>query len=123
MLPNQPKKNPAGGPGFSRTQTSMTRRQSTSPRLPRNWRVRLPEPTSYYADIGKLGRPNSAGWAQGLCPFHDDHDASLSVRLDDPRGFWRCFAGCGAGDLVSFHQRQTGFDFKRAVADLIGGLP
>lgn len=120
MLPNQPKKNPAGGPGFSRTQTSLTRRQSTSPRLPRNWRDRLPEPTSYYAHVEKLGRPNASGWAQGLCPFHDDHDASLSVCLAYVRGHWRCFAGCGHGDMIAFHERRTGLSFVRAVADLIG---
>lgn len=121
MLPNHPKKNPAGGPGYSKAQSSVTHRKSTTHKLPRNWRDRLPNPALYYVQIDKLGRPNSAGWAQGICPFHEDHDASLSVRLDDPRGYWRCFAGCGHGDLIAFHQRMTGFPFIRAVADLIGG--
>ena len=56
----------------------------------------------------------------GRCPFHDDRNASLSVNLRDERGGWRCFAGCGGGDLVGFHMRQTGKAFCDAVADLLG---
>lgn len=36
-------------------------------------------------------------------------------------GGWRCFAGCGAGDLLSFHERLTGMGFRDAVAELTGG--
>lgn len=90
-------------------------------RLPADWRGRLPVPADYYgAHVAKLGKRNGSGWAQGWCPFHDDHDASLSVNLHNPRGGWRCFAGCGGGDLVGFHMRMTGKPFKEAVADLIG---
>lgn len=91
-------------------------------RLPRNWRERMPDPETYYcARIEKLGARHANGWAQGRCPFHDDGTASLSVHLDSPRGGWRCFAGCGAGDLVSFHMRLTGMGFVEAVRDLVGG--
>ncbi len=89
--------------------------------LPANWRQRLPDPTVYYAEhVRKLGAVNSAGWAPGRCPFHEDREASLSVHLGGDRGGWRCFAGCGHGDVVSFHQRLTGMDFKGAVRDLLG---
>lgn len=85
-----------------------------------DWRDRLPDPAQYYRAHGiKLGRANATGWAQGRCPFHDDQQASLSVNLR--HGGWRCFAGCGAGDLLSFHQRLTGLGFRAAVADLTGG--
>ena len=90
--------------------------------IPHNWRDRLPDPAAYYSEhVAKLGKPNGTGWAQGVCPFHDDHNKSLSVCLASDRGGWRCFAGCGGGDLVSFHSRLRGLDFKGAVRDLIGG--
>jgi len=67
-----------------------------------------------------LGRPKGNGYAVGLCPFHDDHSPSFGVKLTDARGHWCCYAGCGKGDMVEFHQRLTGMDFKAAVRDLIG---
>src|SRR5690349_16592224 len=93
-------------------------------RIPENWRARLPDPATYYGQhVAKLGKPNATGWAQGICPLHDDHSCSLSVHLAGERGHWRCFAGCGGGDLVGFHQRVTGKDFKGAVRDLLGVRP
>jgi DNA primase len=81
----------------------------------------LPAPDAYYhGAVENLSRANSTGWAQGRCPFHEDKNASLSVNVTDPRGGWRCFAGCGGGDLVGFHMRRTGLDFNHAVRELIG---
>lgn len=92
-----------------------------SARLPENWRDRLPDPESYYrTHVAKLGKAHGNGWAQGRCPFHDDATASLSVNLAQPRGFWRCFAGCGSGDVVSFHMKRTGLSFPAAARDLLG---
>ena len=92
-----------------------------SSRLPGNWRDRLPDPAAYYAQhVAKLGKANGEGWAQGRCALHDDRHESLSVRLAHPRGFWRCFAGCGKGDMVSFHMRLKGYGFVDAVRDLLG---
>jgi DNA primase len=90
--------------------------------LPRDWRNRLPDPESYYRrHVAKLGRTNGAGWAQGLCPFHDDHHPSLSVCVFG-RGPWQCRA-CGAhGDLLTFHERATGLSFLAAVRDLFGSV-
>lgn len=107
-------------PGTKRSPASSGSR-ATSSRLPENWRDRLPNPASYYArHLEKLTRPNATGWAQARCPFHDDHDASLSVHVAGDRGHWRCFASCGSGDIVSFHMRLTGLDFMAAARDLIG---
>lgn len=90
-------------------------------RLPANWRERLPDAADYYGQrIAKLGRPNQGGWAQGVCPFHDDHNASLSVQVEGERGHFRCFACGEKGDMVTFHQKRTGLDFARAVRDLLG---
>lgn len=99
---------------------SMPRTQRTMS-MPANWRDRVPDPANYYAQhVQKLGRPNATGWAQGVCPFHEDRNASLSVHVTSERGHWRCFASCGGGDLVGFHMRLRGLDFKAAVRDLIG---
>lgn len=89
-------------------------------RLPARWRHRLPAPEAYYRQhVPSLGAMRHDGWAQGLCPFHDDHHPSLSVHLDDPRGGWICFAGCGRGDLIAFHMRATALPFVDAVRDLV----
>jgi hypothetical protein len=78
-------------------------------RLPLNWRERLPDPETYYRKrIDKLGQRHGS-------------NASLSVNLDSPRGGWRCFAGCGSGDLLAFHMRLTGLGLTDAVRDLVGG--
>lgn len=101
-----------------------TRRGWQEHRMPVSWRERMPEPETYYrARVEKLGARHANGWAQGRCPFHDDGTASLSVHLDSARGGWRCFAGCGSGDLLAFHMRLTGLGFADAVRDLVGGAP
>lgn len=94
--------------------------QNAPRRLPNQWRDCLPAPDAYYrANIGKLGKANGGGWAQGTCPFHDDKNASLSVKIAE-RGNWKCFAGCGSGDMLSFHMRRTCLPFADAVRDLLG---
>lgn len=91
-----------------------------SDRLPRDWRQHLPAPERYYrARVERLGKPNGQGWAQGRCPLHQDRHESLSVSFQ--HGGWRCFAGCGCGDMVSFHERLTGKAFTEAARDLVEG--
>jgi len=90
--------------------------------MPGDWRERLPNAGNYYGQhIEKLTTPNAAGFAQGRCPFHDDKNASLSVNVRDAHGGWRCFAGCGGGDLVGFHMRLRRLPFREAVRDLCRG--
>jgi len=49
----------------------------------------------------------------GLCPFHDDHNPSLSV--NPSTNLWQCF-GCGAaGDVIRFVELYDQVDFKKAV--------
>jgi len=90
--------------------------------LPRDWLRRLPDPVTYYERcLASLGPSNPHGWAQSRCPFHDDHEASLSVHL--VHGGWHCFAGCGQGDLVAFHRRLNDLTFVAAVLDLLRWRP
>jgi len=50
-----------------------------------------------------------------VCPFHDDHDPSLTVYNDDDGDRWRCF-GCEAhGDLYDWLQRRQGVGIREAV--------
>ena len=73
---------------------------------------------SRYVELDDRGR--------GLCPFHDDTAASFSVHRE--HNYWHCFAGCGAGDIISFYmtyqQRVEGkeCDFKAALTDMAGLL-
>jgi len=45
------------------------------------------------------------------CPFHEDKNASFSVRNKK----WICFAGCGRGDIFDFVKKQHGYSFLDAV--------
>lgn len=39
----------------------------------------------------------------GLCPLHDDKTSSFSMSLS--KGLWKCFSGCGQGNLPQFHAK------------------
>ena len=65
--------------------------------------------------IEKLGvrlRKASKGYLE-LCPFHDDHNPSLSVNRE--RGLWHCFGCNRGGDLAAFirewQQHKTASDY------------
>lgn len=106
---------------YGKGEATGSQNRSQSLRVPANWRDRLPDPLAYYGEhVPKLGNRNCTGWAQGRCPFHEDRDASFSVCLDGARGAWKCFAGCGHGDMVSFHMRLRAVTFVEAVRDLVG---
>jgi len=49
---------------------------------------------------------------KGLCPFHDDHNPSMSVTPG--KGFF-CHSCRAGGDQVAFIQESKGVDFKEAV--------
>jgi len=49
----------------------------------------------------------------GLCPFHDDHNPSLSI--NPTTNLWQCF-GCGTGgDVIRFVELYDQVNFKKAV--------
>ena len=56
------------------------------------------------AVLHRLDRVKSTGpgkW-QALCPAHDDKRPSLSIReADDGKVLLKCWAGCGAAEIVS----------------------
>jgi len=60
-------------------------------------------------------KKNGKSWF-GLCPFHDDHNPSLSI--NPSTNLWQCF-GCGAGgDVIRFVELFDQVDFKEAVKRL-----
>jgi len=78
-------------------------------------RERLPEALGYYT--GELGALKGRGaWRQALCCFHEERSPSLSVNVES--GHFRCFACDAKGDLLAFHMRRHGLDFKSACKAL-----
>ena len=48
---------------------------------------------------------------KALCPFHDDHHASLSFK----NGKWKCWSCGESGDTISLVMKVLGKDFKEAT--------
>ena len=63
---------------------------------------------SQHVDLDARGR--------GLCPFHDDHHESFSVKIED--NYWHCFAGCKGQTIVDFWMQWRGIGFKDALREL-----
>jgi DNA primase len=53
------------------------------------------------------------GTFKGLCPFHDDHNASFDV--DPRRQRYRCWACSKIGDVFSFVMEHERVDFREAL--------
>lgn len=72
-------------------------------------RALLPEVIDYLKARG-IALKGRGLWRDAICPFHDDHNASL--RINSVKGCFKCMA-CGAkgGDLIAFHQQLTGLGF------------
>lgn len=79
-------RNPAGGPGFVKTQTNVLRFNSNPADL-------------LLQRLDKV-RKTGKGWT-ARCPAHEDKTASLSIAQgDDGRVLLHCFAGCSAIDVI-----------------------
>lgn len=50
------------------------------------------------------------------CPHHNDREASLSIHGET--GKWKCFAGCGQGNLIDFEVMVSGRDREDCRAEL-----
>ena len=54
---------------------------------------------------------------KAICPFHDDHDPSLSINAHS--GLFKCFA-CGAsGSIFDFYGRRNGMDPRHDLPKII----
>jgi len=76
----------------------------------------LQRPVNYFKEQG-LKLTGGGEWKDALCPFHDDNNPSLRVRLDT--GSFKCMA-CGAhgGDVLAFHMQRYGLGFIAAAKQL-----
>ena len=59
-------------------------------------------------------------YIKALCPYHDDHEASLSVIKT--HGGFRCHSCGHTGDIIDLTMDALGIDFKEAI-DLLGAEP
>lgn len=65
-------------------------------------------------------------WLNGICPLHDDNNASFGYNVDDD--VFKCLAACtDSGDLIDLYAALRGLDrkdgfkaFRSAFADVIG---
>jgi len=69
---------------------------------------------------GSYGKPTGQGWHMwnGLCPFHNDKRTGSFV-VNKSSGAFKCFS-CGAsgGDIIAFHMKANGVNFKEAFQQL-----
>lgn len=69
-----------------------------------------------YLPLVKKGKSMSA-----VCPFHDDHDPSLSISQD--KQIYKCFVCGNGGNVFTFVQNYENISFQQAVvkvAEMIG---
>jgi hypothetical protein len=59
------------------------------------------------------------------CPFHDDKRNSFSIFKNGTGDFrWKCFAGCGGGDEITFLEKHKGIsrsDATKLFIEMAGG--
>ena len=65
----------------------------------------------HYIPLVKKGKGYSA-----LCPFHDDHDPSLSISQD--KQIYKCFVCGNGGNVFTFVSNYKKISFPEAVADV-----
>lgn len=57
----------------------------------------------------------------GLCPFHDDHEPSLSI--DPAQNLWHCFGCQQGGGVIDWVMKSEGVSFRHAVELLRAEVP
>jgi hypothetical protein len=60
------------------------------------------------------------------CPFHNDQHNSFSVWQKNGAWFWKCHAGCGAGDEITFLEKHKGTsrsDATKIFLEMAGCAP
>ena len=70
---------------------------------------------NYYHPITKRG-----GNFEGICPFHGDTTPSL--KINDSKGIYKCFACGAAGDAIKFVQDKINVEFIEAIKDIAGNI-
>lgn len=115
-------KNETKATGVARQVASKNSRQNNYSKNPakfRNFdRNLLPTPKEYYAQQFLNLRTNSNNeWLSVLCPFHDDHNPSLSINLISG-GFYCHSCGAKGHDILAFQMQRYNQDFEQAAITL-----
>lgn len=81
--------------------------------------INLDQLVDYRAEYGSVVRkPKIIGdMLTGLCPFHDDQKASISVDLKT--GKWYCFAEDEGGNFVTFYAKLYNVNTKEAYRQIL----
>lgn len=53
--------------------------------------------------------------SKARCPFHEDTHASFSTFCHEDHWFWKCHAGCGAGDEINLLEKAKGISRAEAT--------
>lgn len=78
-----------------------------------------------FSNFNRLGLPNALEYYQkhlqklsthgeqrmALCPFHDDHNPSLSVNVVDTGAFYCHSCRTAGGDILAFHMKRYQMTF------------
>lgn len=64
-----------------------------------------------YINVVKKGTQFTA-----ICPFHDDHNPSLSI--NDSKGLFMCFVDSTGGDAITFVQKYKNLDYISTLKDI-----
>lgn len=72
-------------------------------------------------------RAGSEGQFMAFCPLHDNTNTE-AMSIDDRKGVWKCFAGCGGGDVFHFWEilngvKDRGASLRAVAQDLNVTLP
>jgi len=65
-------------------------------------------------ESGTILREHSNGTYQGLCPFHEDRNPSLSVTNKTGKWLWHCFGCRKKGTVIDWIIEKDGKSFKEA---------
>jgi len=73
-------------------------------------------------ESGTSLREHSNGTYQGLCPFHEDRNPSLSVTNKTGKWLWHCFGCRKKGTVIDWMIEKNGRSFKEAYEYLVACL-
>ena len=62
-------------------------------------------------------------WDEGvcanLCPFHEDLNPSFSIFTYHGQELWKCHAGCGAGDQITYIEIKLEMSRGQAIGEFL----
>ena len=85
--------------------------------VPESIKNRIVQDTSIVEVIGEYVKLEKAGSSfKGICPFHDDHDPSMSV--SEEKKFFKCFVCEAKGNVISFVSKYEKISIDQAAIKL-----